>query len=108
MAKGKEQHLMNDSGLSEKEIGLICSTLSRHREISGAVLFGSRAKGTASKSSDIDIALEGIEDELQAEAIARELEELPIPYRFDVKALAVINYKPLQEHIARVGVRIYG
>ena len=99
---------MKRIGLSDSELDLIRRTLSRHREVSGAVLFGSRAKGTASASSDIDLAIEGIDDELRAEAISRELEDLPLPYRFDVKALATIRYPPLREHIARVGVRIYG
>jgi predicted nucleotidyltransferase len=80
----------------------------RHNEITGAILFGSRAKGTAGPSSDIDIALQGIDDELQAAAIAEELDDFPLPYRFDVKAFHAIHYAPLREHIVRVGVRIYG
>lgn len=99
---------MKRIGLSDLELSLIRSALARHKEISGAVLFGSRAKRAASSSSDVDIALEGIDDELRAEAIASELEELPLPYRFDVRALAAIRYSPLRDHIARVGVRIYG
>jgi predicted nucleotidyltransferase len=99
---------MKRPSLTDLELDLIRSALSQHEEVSGAVLFGSRAKGTASSSSDVDLALEGIDDELRAEAIARELEDLPLPYRFDVKALAAIRYAPLREHIARVGVRIYG
>jgi hypothetical protein len=54
------------------------------------------------------LALEGIADPLQAAAVASELEELPLPYRFDVQALAAIRHRPLLEHIARVGVRIHG
>ena len=94
--------------LEPRELQLIRSVLARHADITGAILFGSRAKGTASLSSDIDLALEGIEDQLQAEAIASELDELPLPYLFDVKALAAIRHRPLLEHIERVGVRIYG
>lgn len=71
-------------------------------------MFGSRAKGTAGPASDVDLALEGIDDALQAEAIASELEELPLPCKFDVKALAAIHHQPLRDHIARVGVRIHG
>jgi hypothetical protein len=44
---------------------------------------------------------------LGAEAIAAELEELPLPYRFDVQALEQITFLPLLEHIERVGVVIY-
>ena len=99
---------MASTGLSERELDLIRGVLARHPGVTGALLFGSRAKGTAAPASDIDLALEGIDDPLRAEAIASELEELPLPYRFDVKALAAIQHQPLREHVARVGVRIYG
>ena len=99
---------MASTGLSERELALIRGVLARHPGVTGALLFGSRAKGTAAPASDIDLALEGIDDPLRAEAIASELEELPLPYRFDVKALAAIQHQPLREHVARVGVRIYG
>ena len=95
---------MTTTGLSEQELSLIRSVLTRHTKITGAILFGSRAKGTAHPASDVDVALEGIESPLEAEAIARELEELPLPYRFDVKALTDIHHRPLREHIARAGV----
>jgi predicted nucleotidyltransferase len=96
------------AGLTPRELDLIRTVLARHPAITGAILFGSRAKGTAQPASDVDLALEGIEDPLQAQAIAGELDELPLPYRFDVKALAAIRHRPLLEHIARVGVRIHG
>jgi uncharacterized protein len=44
---------------------------------------------------------------LRAEAIAAELEELPLPYRFDVQSLAHIQHRPLLEDIQRVGILIY-
>ena len=94
--------------LAPRELELVCGVLARHPAVTGAILFGSRAKGTANPASDIDLALEGIEDPLQAEAIASELDDLPLPYNFDVKALAAIQYMPLREHIARVGIKIYG
>ena len=42
-----------------------------------------------------------------AEAIAAELDELPLPYRFDVQAYEAIRYQPLREHIDRVGKSFY-
>jgi predicted nucleotidyltransferase len=98
---------MTRSGLSEHEWDLIKRVISRHTEVKGVILYGSRAKGTAVAASDIDLAVEGIEDPLRAESLAGELEELPLPYRFDVKALSAIQSRPLLEHIRRVGVRIY-
>jgi uncharacterized protein len=97
---------VSHSGLSEHEWNLIKEVLSRHKEVSGVILFGSRAKGIASPESDIDLALEGIDDPVKAEAIANELEDLPLPYRFDVKALSAIKSPELLEHIQRVGVRL--
>jgi predicted nucleotidyltransferase len=99
---------MASIGLTDREMDLIRGVLKRHGEITGAVIFGSRAKGTASPASDIDLALEGIGDELAAEAIAAELEDLPLPYRFDVKAMAAIQSQALREHIDRIGVKIHG
>ncbi len=99
---------MNAIGLAQTELELIQGVLKRYPAVTSAILFGSRAKGTATPSSDIDLALEGITDALQAAAIASELEELPLPYHFDVVALSNVNSAQLREHIARVRVRIYG
>jgi hypothetical protein len=44
---------------------------------------------------------------LRAEGIAAELEELPLPYRFEVQPLAHVRYGPLLDHIRRVGIQIY-
>lgn len=94
-------------GLDERELGLIRGVLQRHPEVTGALLFGSRAKGTSGPSSDVDLALLGLESDLRAESIASELDELPLPYHFDVKALSAVAHRPLREHIERVGIRIY-
>lgn len=95
-------------GLSPQELDLIRGVVLRHPEVTGAVLFGSRAKGTARDASDVDLALEGAKDPLVGAAIAGELDELPLPYRFDVVTLASLEFEPLREHIRRVGVRIAG
>jgi predicted nucleotidyltransferase len=95
------------AALAGWQLDLIRGVLARHPEVTGAVVYGSRAKGTAAPASDVDLALEGIDDPLRAEAIASELDELPLPFRFDVVALSSIRHEPLREHIARVGVRIH-
>ena len=91
------------TSLSEKETELIDSVFERHPEVTRVKLFGSRAKGSHSPSSDIDLALWGVAP-LQAESIAAELEELPLPYRFDVKAFESIKQNSLREHIQRCGI----
>lgn len=98
---------MKDIGLTSHDIDLIRSVFRRFSTVSEVVLYGSRAKGTYRPESDIDLALIGVEDELQAEAVADELEDLPLPYRFDVKAYSSIKHALLREHITRVGVSLY-
>ena len=46
-------------------------------------------------------------DDRAAQAIALELDELPLPYNYDVKAFAAIRLPALREHIERVGTRIW-
>jgi predicted nucleotidyltransferase len=96
---------MTRDPLVASELQLVLSVLRQHPEIESAILFGSRAKGTHSNRSDLNLA--GSLGALGAEAIAAELEELPLPYRFDVQALAAITLTPLLVHIERVGKVIY-
>ena len=98
---------MNNTGLSPQEVETICQVFKGHTEIEQVILFGSRAKGTAKPNSDIDLAVKGIEDDLLIEQIATELDELPLPYKFDLKAITSINNPALKDHIERVGVMIY-
>lgn len=98
---------MSQPPLQPAELELMRSVLRRHPEVHSATLFGSRAKGTHHQRSDVDLALRGELGLLGAEAIAAELEELPLPYRFDVHALEQISLAPLLAHIERVGVEIY-
>lgn len=89
------------------KLELVRSVFRLHPEITSATLFGSRAKGTHTHRSDVDLVVAGDIEPLRAEAIAAELEELPLPYRFDVLTLAHIQHRPLLEHIQRVGILIY-
>lgn len=98
---------MTQPPLQPSELELVRSVLRLHPEVHRATLFGSRAKGTHHERSDVDLALSGELGLLGAEAIAAELEELPLPYRFDVQALDQIRFAPLLEHIQRVEVVIY-
>ena len=93
--------------LTIAELALLRGVFQRHPEISAVKLFGSRAKGTHAPNSDVDLAVWGEVDELRAEAIAAELDDLPLPYHYDVQAFAAIKLQPLREHIERVGISLY-
>jgi uncharacterized protein len=98
---------MNGTPLSEGELGLMQGVFSRFSAVEGAVLFGSRAKGTHTVRSDVDIVIMGEVDSLGAEAIGAELDMLPLPYRFGVLAGREVDNAALLDHVARVGVVIY-
>ena len=93
--------------LTSSELASLNRVFRRHPEITAVKLFGSRAKGTHAPNSDVDLAIWGDVDALRAQAIAAELDELPLPYRFDVQAVDAISDSALQEHIERVGITIY-
>lgn len=96
-------------GLSEQTIEQIHAVLRRHPQVQRAVLYGSRAKGCAKPGSDIDLTLVGADD-LTLDVLYRiswELEELPLPYTFDLSLFHQIDDPELVEHIRRVGVVFY-
>jgi uncharacterized protein len=94
-------------GLSGATVAAIRSIMARHPSVQEAIVFGSRALGREDQRSDVDIALRGQLDPLEAEGIALELEELSIPVQFDVQSLNAIRHRGLCEHIARVGQILY-
>ena len=93
--------------MAPAELALLRGVFRQHPEVTTVKLFGSRAKGTHVAQSDVDLALWGDVDVLQAEAIAAELDELPLPYRYDVQPFGAIELRPLREHIERVGIVLY-
>ena len=98
---------MKQPPLKPAEMAMVHAVFRCHPEIETVTLFGSRANGTHNERSDVDLVLTGEVEPLRAEGIAAELDELPLPYRFEVQPLAHIRYRPLLDHIRRVGIQIY-
>ncbi len=99
---------MNSHGLSPQTVERIQDVLSHHPEVRRAVLFGSRAKGTARPGSDIDLALYG--DGLDWRVLGRiedELDDLLLPYSFSLLHHDARTDAELAAHIARVGLPFY-
>ncbi len=94
-------------GLTDSEQALIREVLHRHPQVTGAKIFGSRAKGGFRPNSDVDLALWGDISTSTLAAIAGELDELPLPYLFDVQIYDAIRLRPLREHIDRVAQNFY-
>src|SRR2546421_6576014 len=88
-ATGESQ--MKAPALKPSELDMVQAIFRRHPEVTSATLFGSRAKGTHTERSDVDLAVAGDVAPLRAEAIAAELDELPLPYLFEVQPLEQIH-----------------
>lgn len=96
-------------GLKKRDIENIIKATKELPEIEDVILFGSRAKGTHKKASDIDMAVKGkgITDKTVKRLSARLNEELPLPYFIDIVHYETIRNQDLIEHIERVGKIIY-
>jgi uncharacterized protein len=96
-------------GLKEKTISQIQAVLALHPQVEKAIIYGSRAKGNFKNGSDIDLALIGKED-LNLEILYRmmdEIDDLLLPYTFDLSILRQISDPDVIDHIKRVGVVFY-
>ncbi len=77
--------------------------------IDKVILYGSHAKGNYRNGSDIDITLFGDKLTLSNSVypLTDELEELNLPYMFDISIFSHIDNEDLIEHIHRAGKVLY-
>ncbi len=95
-------------GLDERVIARIHEVLARHPQVEQAILYGSRAKGTYRPGSDIDLTLMGANLTWQdVSRIIHELDDLLLPYAFDISLYKDITDPDVLDHIRRVGVLFY-
>lgn len=95
-------------GVSDETVMRICEVLARFDAVEEAVLYGSRAMGTQREGSDIDLTLKGEGLDVQALGrISNALDELLLPYRFDLSIYDMLQQEDIREHIGRVGVSFY-
>ena len=95
-------------GLTEATIAKINSVFSKYPQVEEAILYGSRAKGDFKKGSDIDLTLKGQGLDLAlANKISLEIDDLLLPYSFDISIFDQINNPDLIDHIKRKGVIFY-
>jgi type I restriction enzyme S subunit len=92
-------------GLKDKHREAMIDILSANERVDRVVLFGSRAMGTFTPTSDVDIVLYGPEltptDRLQ---LAAAIEELSMPQQVDLLLHKSIKKRELIEHIEKHGV----
>lgn len=95
-------------GLKEKTTNEILSVFRKFKEIDKVVLYGSRAKGNYKNGSDIDLTFIG--EHLNLSLIGQielDLDDLLLPYTFDISIKRQISNPDLIDHINRIGVIFY-
>jgi uncharacterized protein len=91
-------------GLKTKTIAKIQAIFKKYSEVKQVIIYGSRAKGSYRPGSDIDLTLKGEAISLQTLLkIENELDDLLLPYKFDLSIYADISDPDVLEHIDRVG-----
>ncbi len=96
-------------GLKKGDIEKIQAVFHRYPQVKKAVLYGSRATGAWKNNSDIDLVLVGHND-LTLQILYRimnEIDDLLLPYIFDISIYSKINDKEVLEHIKQAGVTFY-
>ncbi|MGL5683223.1 MAG: nucleotidyltransferase domain-containing protein [Marinifilaceae bacterium] len=102
-----EEMLLN-TGLSDNEIRLLKDIFSRYVGIERVILYGSRAKGNYRSGSDVDITIIGQSiTKYDLNNIINDIDDLLLPYFFDISLLQQINSQDLLQHIHRVGKVLY-
>ena len=99
---------MTDIGITNIEQQKLSSLLARQPRVRKAVVYGSRAKGCNRRFSDIDLTLIG--EELTQQDLRRlslQIDDLLLPYEFDLSLYSNLTNEALIDHINRVGKTIY-
>ncbi len=92
-------------GLKDAHRAAIIALIAANDRVERAVLFGSRATGTNTATSDVDIALFGDRLTLTDQArLAAAVEEIPMAQSVDLLLYESIQDRTLREHIRSQGV----
>ena len=95
-------------GLKKETVEKILHLFSHYDEIDESILYGSRAKGHYKPGSDIDLSLKGANLNLHiVNKISLDIDDLLLPYTFDLSLYSHITNPDLLAHIARVGKTFY-
>ena len=95
-------------GIESSVFERIIDVLRDNPLIKEAILYGSRAKGVQKPGSDIDVVLKGEKLTLQdLNRVSLALDDLLLPYTFDLSLFHHIDNADLLAHIGRVGKSIF-
>lgn len=95
-------------GLNKAVIDKLQALFATYPQIERVVLFGSRAMGNFRTGSDIDLCIESQSLDLtQLLRIENEIDDLLLPWKFDLILKSKIDNPALLEHIRDKGIVFY-
>lgn len=95
-------------GLKEETLAQIRNIIEDFPQVEQVLIYGSRAKGGFRPGSDIDLTFKGNNLNLKIiNKISLQIDDLLLPYTFDISVFEHIDNKDLLEHIGRVGKVFY-
>lgn len=95
-------------GLKDEAIDAINAVFAQYPSIEKVVLYGSRARGDFGPGSDVDLTI--VEHGLTLDDLFRienQLDDLLLPYTFDLSLQRQLDHPALIEHIRSVGAEFY-
>lgn len=95
-------------GLTDEALARMEGVFVKFPTIDQVLLYGSRAKGNYRPGSDIDLTFlgDGLDEKLMSQ-IEAELEELLLPYQFDLSIFSKISHPELIDHIQQLAKVCY-
>jgi len=98
----------NNFGLPPKVVHQINSIFKKHKKVLSVIVYGSRAMGTFRAGSDIDLCLKGpLLTTTELLEIENEIDDLMLPYKFDISIYNQITNEDLVDHINRIGIALF-
>ncbi|WP_440408279.1 nucleotidyltransferase domain-containing protein [Prevotella sp.] len=99
---------VNTIGLTDAEMLKLVSVLSSQPNIEKSIVYGARAKGTNKKFSDVVMTLVGSKlTRHDLNHAVMFIDDILLPYEFDLSLYSSLKNEVLLEHIDRVGKLIY-
>lgn len=95
-------------GLTDIDILRLQELFANNDKIDKVILYGSRAKGTFKTFSDVDITLIGENlSRTDINQLSLAIDDLLLPYQFDISIFSTLKNEDLIEHINRIGITLY-
>jgi predicted nucleotidyltransferase len=95
-------------GLKKDTISKIVAVFVKYPQVEKVIIYGSRAKGNFKNGSDVDLTLKGPKLSLAVlNKITDEIDNLLLPYTFDVSIYDQISNPDLLDHITGCGQVFY-